>query len=151
MELIVVALIARQWAYVTTYRLYLDQDIGRARQSTVTQQFELEGGHVVPRLVTRKNECLAFPNPVGASALLRTELVPDRPLRYAVAWRTAAGRQMLVGGVAARRIPISTRVPRGPGVLELETDGPATWLDTRLVRDMHVGPHVIALLLLVFL
>src|SRR5437870_13244155 len=64
-ELIVVALIARQWAYVTTYRLYLDQDIGRARQSTVTQQFELEGGHVVPRLVTRKNECLAFPNPVG--------------------------------------------------------------------------------------
>ena len=61
-ELIVVALVVRQWAYVTTYRLYLDHDFGGARQSTVTQQFELEGGRVVPRLVTRKNECLAFPN-----------------------------------------------------------------------------------------
>ena len=150
-ELIVVALILRQWAYATTYRLYLDQDIGRARQSTVTQQFELEGGQVVPRLVTRKNECLAFPNPVGANALVRTELVPARALRYAVAWRTAAGRQILAGGAVAGRISISTRVPQGPGVLELETDAPAIWLDPRLVRGMHVGPHVIALLLLAFL
>src|SRR5207237_8474322 len=69
-ELIVVALIVRQWAYVTTYRLYLDHDIGGARQSTVTQQFELAGGRVVPRLVTRKNERLAVPNRIAAGTVV---------------------------------------------------------------------------------
>jgi lysophospholipase L1-like esterase len=150
-ELIVVALVVRQWAYVTTYRLYLDQEIGGARQSTVTQRFELDSGHVVPRLVTRKNECLSFLNPAGANAVVRTELVPDSPLRYTVAWRTAAGRQILAGGVVTGRISITRPVPRAAGVLELETDGAATWIDPRLVRGMHLGPHFVALLLLTLL
>jgi lysophospholipase L1-like esterase len=43
---------------------------------------------------------------------------------------------------------VSRAAPSSQGVLELETDGPATWIDIRLVRGMRVGPHVIVLLLL---
>jgi lysophospholipase L1-like esterase len=148
-ELFVVALIARQWAYVTTYRLYLAHEVGRASQTTVTQRFELENGRVVPRLVTRQAERLAFSNPVDVTATMRTELQPKRPVRYSIAWRTGTRRQILADGVAVGRVPVTQGVPAGPGVLELETDGPATWNDPRLVRGMHIRRHVIALALLI--
>jgi hypothetical protein len=42
-ELVVVALIARQSAYVTTYRLFVDRAVGGTR-SAATQQFGIDGG-----------------------------------------------------------------------------------------------------------
>lgn len=148
-ELFVVALIARQWAYVTTYRLYLAQEIGGARQTTVTQRFELEDGRVVPRLVTRQTQRLAFSNPLDVNATVQAELQPAKPVRYSIAWRTGTRRQILADGLAVGRISITQGVPAGPGVVELETDGPAIWSDPRLVRGMHIQRHVIAMALLI--
>jgi lysophospholipase L1-like esterase len=148
-ELFVVVLIARQWAYVTTYRLYLAHEIGGARQTTVTQRFDLENGRVVPRLVTRQTERLAFPNPVDVDATVQTELQPTRPVRYSIAWRTDTHRQILAEGLAVGRVSITQGVPASPAVIELETDGPATWSDPRLVRGMRIRRHVIVLALLI--
>jgi lysophospholipase L1-like esterase len=147
--LIVVALIARQWAYVTTYRLYLAHEIGGAHQTTVTQRFELEDGRVVPRLVTRQRQRLAFANPVDVNATMRTELQPTRPVRYSIAWRAGTRQQILADGLAVGRVSIAQGVPAGPGVVELETDGPAAWNDPRLVSGMHIRRHVIVLALLI--
>src|SRR2546423_7058482 len=53
---VVVVLIARQWAYVTTYRLYLDHVAGESRRSTATQHFDVENRRVVPSVATRGTE-----------------------------------------------------------------------------------------------
>jgi lysophospholipase L1-like esterase len=149
LQLIVLALIGRQWAYVTTYRLYLDRADAATRQSTATQQFELAGRRVVPHIVTREPERLVFPSPSDADVTLHAELQPIRPLRYEIAWRTASMRTLLVSGFLDARASITQSSPAGGGSLELQTDGPATWIDPRVVRGMHVRRHVVLLTLLV--
>ena len=52
-QVIVLLLAVRQWAYVTTYRLYLEARAGSAERSAAAQQFDLEGRRIVPRIVTR--------------------------------------------------------------------------------------------------
>jgi len=42
-QLVVVLLIARNWAYVTTYRLYLDDRLGGGAGSDAVQRFDVEG------------------------------------------------------------------------------------------------------------
>ena len=37
------------------------------------------------------------------------------------------------------------RIPTGTGVIELVSDGPLTWVDPRVVRDLPLGPYVWAL------
>ncbi len=51
-QIVVLLLIARNWAYVTTYRLFLDRRVG-ADGSAAAQQFDIEGSRVVPLIVTR--------------------------------------------------------------------------------------------------
>src|SRR5262249_44498608 len=48
-------IIARQWAYVTIYGLYLDHRIDEARSSTAVQRFDIEGGRVVPKIAMRND------------------------------------------------------------------------------------------------
>ncbi len=150
-ELIILALIARQWANLTTYRLYLDHERGVAVQSMVTQRFDLDGRQVVPRIVTRQGECLSFPNPLGANVAVHAGLQPGRPVHYTVAWRTDRGRQVLAAGLATAPISISHRLPETSGTLELETDGPATWTDPRLVRGLRITANVVELIVLLLL
>src|SRR5437879_796895 len=52
-ELAVALLVVRNWAYVTTYRLYLDQRSDSGSQSTAVQAFDVEQAQVVPRILTR--------------------------------------------------------------------------------------------------
>jgi len=49
---VVMALIVRQWAYVTTYRLYLDRAVN-AREHSATQHFDIDRRLVVPSVVAR--------------------------------------------------------------------------------------------------
>jgi hypothetical protein len=59
-QLMVVLLIARNWAYVTTYRLYLDDRLGGGAGSAAVQRFDVEQSAVVPQIVTREPDRLAF-------------------------------------------------------------------------------------------
>jgi lysophospholipase L1-like esterase len=146
-ELVLVALIARQWAHVTTYRLFLDHAID-ARRSAATQQFGIGGDRVVPQIVTRDAERLAFASPVAKPVTFEAELRATTPVRYVVKWRDNTRHYVLETGVVTSRTAISRPAPSTAGVLELEADGPVAWMDVRLVRGMRVGPELVVLLLL---
>src|SRR5215467_3560584 len=94
-ELAVVALIVRQWAYVTTYRLFLDRAID-ARHSAATQQFGIGDGHVVPQIVTRDAERLAFASPLAEPLTFEAELRATKaPVGYVVKWRDGARQYVM--------------------------------------------------------
>ena len=150
-ELIVLLLIARQWAYVTTYRLYLDRATDAARLSGATQVFELNGQRVSPRITMREPERLAFHSPTNAEVTLNAEVQALKAVRYTIAGRRGDRRVVLATGTAEPRALIAQAVPRDTDLLELESDGAATWIDPRIVREMHVLPHFAVLLLLVSL
>src|ERR1044072_8006512 len=101
-QLIVLALVARQWAYVTTYRLYLDHALS-GRQPAVTQRFDVESGRVVPRIATREAARVSFRADFETPATIRSEIEPAVPVHYEVAWRAGGRRQLLAAGVAVGR------------------------------------------------
>ncbi len=147
-QLIVLALIAKQWAYVTTSRLFLDHALS-GRESAVTQRFDIADRQVVPRITTREGARVSFRSDADAPARVQTDIEPIAPVHYEIAWLANTGRQILAAGRADRRTPISSPVPTAAGVLELSTDGPASWVDPRLVRDMEIGRESLLLLVLV--
>ena len=145
-QLIVLALAVRQWAYVATYRLFLDHAVS-GRQSAVTQRFDLDGSHVVPRISTRQAARVSFGATADTPASLQTSIEPTASVHYEIALRTDTGRQVLAAGLAAGPTSISPLVPTA-GVLELSTDGPASWVDPRLVRRLQIGRYLVLLILL---
>jgi len=82
-QVVVVLLIAKNWAYVTTYRLFLDRRIAAAT-STAAQQFDIEGARVVPLIVTRGADRVAFATKVGKDSTIRAVLRPATPKLAAV-------------------------------------------------------------------
>jgi len=145
---VVMALIVRQWAYVTTYRLYLDRAVN-AREHSATQHFDIDRRLVVPSVVTREPERLVFRNPTNEAVTARVDIDATAPANYAIASRRGRQRQILASGRVTARAAIAAAVPANTEFLEVETDAPATWIDLRVVRGMHVGRHVVGLLLLV--
>ena len=132
---------------ITTYRFYLDHALS-GRQSAVTQRFDVDGRRVVPLIATRQAARVSFEVAVDAPATIHADLEAIVPVHYEISWHTGTRRQVLAAGFAAGRTAVARPVPVSPGVLELSTDGPASWIDLRLVRDMHIGRHLWLLILL---
>src|SRR5690349_11042551 len=147
-EFALVLLVARQWAYVTTYRLFLERAIGGARSAS-TQQFNIDGRRVVTRIVTRSPERLLFESPPATPLVIEGTLqAMEGPVRYALTWHEGGSDRVLEAGVVTQNISISRQAPASGGVLELDADGPVAWIDFRFVRGMRVARHLVALLLL---
>jgi len=147
-QLVVTLLIARNWAYVTTYRLYLERRTEAAPHSAAVQQFEVEGPRVVPHITTRGADRLAFAHRIDQDSTIRTELRPAASANYTVTWRDGSTERTLAAGRADRPTPIACDFPTGNGVVELASDGPVTWVDPRIVRGFRVWPHLALLALL---
>ena len=77
-QIAVLLLVVRNWAYVTTYRLYLDHRITSER-STASQQFDIEGARVVPLIVTRGPDRVAFATNIGQDSTVLVDLRPAGP------------------------------------------------------------------------
>ena len=121
---------------------------GRARRRRSSSAST--AARVLPYIVTRKSERLTFAGPLAEPLTFEAELqATATPVRYAVKWGDGTTQHVLERGVVTSRISISRAAPSRRGVLELETDGPATWIDVRLVRGMRVWRHLVVLLLLV--
>jgi lysophospholipase L1-like esterase len=140
---VVLLLVARNWAYVTTYRLYLDHRI-TSEHSTAAQQFDIEGARVVPLIVTRGPDRVAFATEVGQDSTVRVDLRPAAPTTYAIEWRRGSSREVLAQGVVNGPLSIACAYPTGTGVLELVSGGPLTWADARVVRNLRLWPHLAA-------
>ena len=144
-QLVVVLLIARNWAYVTTYRLYLDDRLGGGAGSAAVQRFDVERSGVVPQIVTRGPDRLAFSTDVRQDSTVRVELRPVRRSRYAIVWHDQERRAVLAEGSAESPNSIVAPYPGGSGVIELTSDEAVSWADPRVVRGLTVRRHLIVL------
>jgi lysophospholipase L1-like esterase len=147
-QLVVMLLIARHWAYVTTYRLYLDHRVGAADRSSAAQQFDIERSRVVPQILTRAPDRLSFATDVRQDSTVRVELRPARRTTYEIAWHDVNHRRVLAAGAVEATTTIVADYPGGSGVIELASDNAVAWVDPRVVRGFNIRPHLIALALL---
>lgn len=137
----VLLLVAKDWAYVPTYHLFLDHRIAAAH-SAAAQQFAIEGDRVVPLIVTRGADRVAVSTEVGQNATIRVGIRATAPARYAIEWHRGAARRVLAQGTVDGSASIACAYPTGTGVLELVSDGAVTWVDPRVVRTLPVWPYV---------
>jgi lysophospholipase L1-like esterase len=141
-------LIVRNWAYVTTYRLYLAQRVDVASHSAAAQRFDIEDAVVVPQIASRGDDVIAFNAAVGRPSTLHVGVRPSGTVGYEIRWRDGAEVAVLARGEAAAPLTIVRQIPARAGVLELVGHGSITWIDPRLVRDLPITPHLIAIALL---
>src|SRR5262245_5045421 len=132
-QLILIALIARNWAYVTTYRLYLDRRVDSPSGSAAVQRFEVDGTRVVPRIAARAADRVAFRTRLDQDATIYTEIRPAALASYSVRWRDGDTIRVLAAGAADRPVSIAAAFPGGNGLIELVSDGAVTWIDPRVV------------------
>jgi lysophospholipase L1-like esterase len=147
-QLLIALLALRNWAYVTTYRLYLEQRVDDARESTAAQQFDVEGSHVVPRIVTRGRDHVAFKAAIGQDSTIYAIVRPAGRARYEISLRDGTDRRVLARGDVQTPTAVACPFPTGNGVVELTSDDALEWVDPRIVRGLHVGRHCIALTIL---
>ena len=138
----VVLLVAKDWAYVPTFRLYLDHRAASG-QSAAAQQFAIEGDRVVPLIVTRGADRVAVATEVGQRRDHPRRSPRGRAARrYAIEWRSGPARRVLAEGTVDGSASIACAYPTGTGVLDLVSDGAITWVDPRVVRSLPVWPYV---------
>jgi hypothetical protein len=80
-QLAIILLIGRNWAYVTTYRLYLDRRTDANERSATAQSFDIEGRQVVPRIVTRGPDRIAFRTDIRQDSTIHALLRAHHPVR----------------------------------------------------------------------
>lgn len=137
----VLLLIAKDWAYGPTFRLFLDHRPA-ASHSSAAQQFVIEGDRVVPLIVTRGADRVAVATEVGHNATIRVGLRAAAPARYAIDWHRGPAHRVLAQGTVDGSASIDCTYPTGTGVVELVSDGAVTWVDPRVIRTLPVWPYV---------
>ena len=141
-------LIFRNWAYVSTYRLYLSQRDDNAARSAAAQRFDIEDARVVPQIVARDDDVIAFKTAVGQRTRLLVGVRPAGHVGYEVRWRDGSTVEVLARGEVSEPVTVSSPIPAREGVLEFASHGALNWIDPRLVRDLRFMPHVLAIVLL---
>lgn len=141
-------LIVRNWAYVTTYRLYLSQRTGAASRSAAAQRFDIEGARVLPQIVTRDDDLIAFKTAIGRPSTLRVDVRPAGQADYEIRWREGSATEILAHGHASAPLTVAVAIPAHDGFVELASHGSLTWIDPRLIRDLRFAPHLVAIVLL---
>jgi len=136
----VLLLMAKDWAYVPTFRLFLDQRDASA-PSASGQQFGIEDGRVVPTIVTRGADRVAFATEIGQNSTIHVGIRPAGRVTYSVEWHRGQTRRVLAHGTADGPTAITCDYPTGTGVVELVSDGAMTWVDPRVVRNLPLSPY----------
>ena len=141
-------LIVRNWAYVTTYRLYLSQRADRAASSAAAQRFDIEGARVVPQIVSRDDDMIAFKTAIGRPSTLRVDIRPSGRAAYEIRWRDGSTVELLASGDITTPTSVTHAIPARIGGLEFVSHGSLTWIDPRVIRDLRIAPHVAVMVLL---
>jgi len=141
-------LIFRNWAYVSTYRLYLSQRADHAVRSAAAQRFDIEEAHVVPQIVSRDDDLIAFKTAVGRRSTLIVDVRPSGRAGYEIRWRDGSTVEVLARDDVSAPVTVTHAIPARDGVIEFVNHGSLTWIDPRVVRDFLFAPHVLAIALL---
>ncbi len=139
----VALLIARNWAYVTTYRTYLNQRVDEASRSAAAQRFDIEGTHVVPQIAMRDDDRVSFTTALGRPSTFRVQVRPVERAHYEIRWHDAVGDRVLSQGDVTAPANVTGAIPPGGGRIELIGHGSLTWIDPRFERDFRVAPHLL--------
>ena len=134
-------LLVKEWAYVATYRLYLDHRVDDAVGSTARQRFDLDKSGVVPRIVMR-DERVSFRAAIGQDATIRAQVTPIGAASYEIHLRQGStdkivARQNVVGPTS-----VECPFPTGNGIVDIVTHGELTWSDLQLRRNLRFGPEL---------
>ena len=134
---------------ITASRLYLDGQAAQASGAAAGQRFEVEGGRVVPQILAPGDDRLRFAVHVDRPSTLRFEARPSGWASYEVALVRGSERQLVARGEGDRAVAVSRPLPRFDGLVELSNRGAMTWADVRIVRDLRLVPHLLALAVLI--
>jgi len=140
-------LIIRNWAYVTTYRLYVAHRVDRAMHSTASQRFDVEGGRVSPQIVVHDDDAVSFGASDRHPSTLYAGIRADRSAEFEVRWSDGVAKRVITSGTAGGSSEIVAPIPAGPGTVTFVNHGAITWVDPRLVRDLRIWPYAIALVI----
>jgi len=130
--------IFRQWAYVTTYRLYLDHRVDDAVESTATQRFDVEAARVVPKIVMRDDR-VSFRAAIGQDSTMLATVSGAGRSSYEIHLRQNGTDRVVARGHVTGPTSVVCPFPTGNGVIELVSHGELTWSDPRLQRDLQVS------------
>jgi lysophospholipase L1-like esterase len=134
-------LMFKEWAYVATYRLYLDRRVDDAVGSTAKQRFDLEQSGVVPRIVTH-DERVSFRAAIGQDATIRADLQPADVAGYEIHLRQGGADTLVARETITRPTSIVYPVPTGNGTVDIVSRGELTWSDLRLQRNLRLAPEL---------
>jgi len=137
----VLLLIAKDWAYAPTFRLFLDQPTASGGSAS-GQQFGVEAGRVLPTIVSRGADRVRFTTEIGQHSTIRVDLRADARVTYAIEWQRGSSIRVLAQGTVDGPASIACDYPSGTGVISLVSDGPVTWVDPRIVRKLPVAPYI---------
>jgi hypothetical protein len=143
----------RDWLYVGTYRLYLDNRLepGPSVPTLARQRFEIRGGRVEPQILSSEDERLAFPVDFPWPSQLRLRAVPSVQATVEIAIVEQGIRRTLLRRTLSEAAEILQRLPPTTGLLELANQGELRWTDPRVVTEPDMPPRLFGLLVLVAL
>lgn len=139
--IVTLLVVFKQWAYVATYRLYLDHRVDDAADSTATQRFDVEEGRVVPKIVMRDDR-VSFLAAIGQDSTILAKVSAAGPSSYEIHVRQKGTDGIVARGDVTGPTFVVGRFPTGNGVIELVSHGELTWSDLRLRRDLRITPEV---------
>jgi len=139
--IVTLLLVFRQWAYVTTYRLYLDHRVDDAAGSTATQRFDVEEGRVVPKIVMRDDR-VSFRAAIGQDSTILAKVSAAGPSSYEIHVHQNGTDCLVARGDMTEPTFVVVGFPTGNGVIEVVSHGELTWSDLRLRRDLRITPEL---------
>jgi lysophospholipase L1-like esterase len=136
--LITSAVIVKEWAYAATFRLLLDARVDDSPSSTATQRFDLEGEHIVPKILMHDDRVL-FRSEIGQDSRIRAEVRPAPGAAFEVHLRRRGGDEVIAqaAGLSAP-LSLAAPFPSGTGEIQIVSHGETTWADLRVERGMHI-------------
>jgi hypothetical protein len=133
----------RQWLYVGTYRFYVDDRGGSARQ-----RFDLRDGRVEPQILATEDGRLSFPLDSPLPSRLRLRAVPVGRATLEIALVEPGARRTLYRRTLSEAVEIAQELPPTRGLLEMANQGELRLSDPRVVEEPVATPRLLGLLVL---
>ncbi|MGI8782762.1 MAG: alginate O-acetyltransferase AlgX-related protein [Acidobacteriota bacterium] len=140
---------ARNWLVVSTQRLFLEDRTDYSRSVGVPrQQFDIESGWVVPRIVAPETSSFRFHIGSDHRSRLEVEILPALQASYQVDFIDGSIPRRLASASVRSPQYVSLELPRRPGVLEFSSHGALVWSDIRITSEFDLVPHLLAVAVL---
>ncbi|HEY6555227.1 MAG TPA: hypothetical protein VI669_17855, partial [Vicinamibacteria bacterium] len=141
--------LCRQWLFVGTHRLYLE-NVAAAPTSaaqTARQRFEVRDGRVEPEILAIEGQHLTFPVDLDQPARLHLRAVPQGPTTIEIALVERGARRTLRRRALSGPAEVAEPVPAGTQAIELVVnEGEVRFVDLRMVDEPNRGSRTIWLL-----